>query len=518
MVITNYWFSQSPHREIDIITDAAHKAYALYRLGKNRDYLNSAINKFQTVLAHCPDGHPYRAAALCNLAHPILYCFTEDVQIDFDYAISLFCSALALRPQGHPDRPLSIHDLCRAYHLRYSHRQDHADLHMAVKLYLELLPMCVDGSYLQLCVFEECNSLPGSPSDESIALRRMVLYLCPRGHQCHARSLSKLARDLSARFKQSGNINDINEAVCLTREALSLHPPGHPSHQRSRNNLAKALKSRYDRYGDITDLEEAKYLDQDPHTGTSSPSQQIDPRYGQEIHIRDEGQRPQPVCALTAFELHRCQGLLTVLQPRMRSRNVVIFGETGAGKSSVINAIAQYKCAETSGEATGCTRRHKKYNVEISEKKFVIFDTPGLNEGTEGKAQADRAAKNLKGLLRTLGNTGSGGIGLLVYCVRGTRSCRALFGSYNYVYSKICQGRVPIVLVATGLEDYGPTTGMESWWENNRTRFDNHGMSFKDHACVTTIPEEPHTSGILAQRIRGSCESLRSLILNNCLE
>jgi len=347
----------------------------------------------------------------------------------------------------------------------------------------------------------------------------MVLRLCPQGHRHHARSLSRLAGDLSARFEQSDNINDINEAVCLTREALSLHPPGHPSHQRSRNNLAKALKSRYDQYGDVTDLEEAKYLDQDPHTGTSSPSQLIedypDPRYDQEIHIRDEGQQPQPVCALTTFELHRCQGLLTVLQSRMRSRNVVIFGETGAGKSSVINAIAQYKCAETSGEATGCTRRHKGHNVEISGENFVIFDTPGLNGGEEGEV---KAAKDLKGLLHTLKSTGSDGIGLLVYCVRGARGCRALFGSYNYVYSEICQKKVPIVLVATGLEDYGPTTGMESWWENNRARFHDRRMYFKDQACVTTIPEEPHTSDILAQRIRGSCESLRSLILNNCLE
>lgn len=299
------------------------------------------------MLDQCPDGHPSRAAALSNLAHVILHGFTKGVQTDIDHAISHFRSALALCPQGHPDHLLSIHNLCKAHHQRYSHFQDHGDLREVVKLYLDLLPICLEGSYLQLCVIEECNALPREPSDESISLRRMVLKLCPQGNRHRARSLNRLAGDLYARFEQSGNIDDINEAVYLSREALtvcsgdsersfflsvlaytlklrshdlrypddinecislnrdalSLRPLGHPARQRSLNNLAKALKTRYDQHGAFADLEEAMDLNRTAHDLSSgnpvTPPSQRSEEYLDHVQlsctpepILEEGQPP----------------------------------------------------------------------------------------------------------------------------------------------------------------------------------------------------------------------------------
>ncbi|OAX32309.1 hypothetical protein K503DRAFT_727146, partial [Rhizopogon vinicolor AM-OR11-026] len=470
------------HNEVDVTTDAAHEAYTLYRQSNHRNDLDIALEHFQTVLDQCPPGHPHRAAALSNIAHAILYGFTKGVGTDIDYAISLFRSALELRPPGNPDHLLSIFDLCRALHQRHLHLQAGADLREVVRLYLYLLPLCAEGSYLQLCLIEECNALLRNPSDESISLRRIVLDLCRQHRQHHARSLSRLAGDLYARFEQSGDIDDINEAIHLSREALAVYPSdgersfflsvlaytlklrfhhlrypddinecislnrealvlrpvGHPAREKTLNNLARAFKARYDQCGEIADLEAATRAAHDLRSGnfgTLPPQSEhseeyVDIGWGQLTSTpkHKEGQHRQPLL----------ESLMSDHQTRPLARNIVIFGEAGSGKSSVVNVIAQNQVAATSGSAAGCTFRYERHEVEISGENFVLFDTVGLDEGTTGN-----------GLLRELTSPKSDGISLLVYCVRGVRVSRALLRNYNLFYSAICRKKVPIVVVVT---------------------------------------------------------------------
>ncbi|KAG1825517.1 P-loop containing nucleoside triphosphate hydrolase protein, partial [Suillus subaureus] len=164
--------------------------------------------------------------------------------------------------------------------------------------------------------------------------------------------------------------------------------------------------------------------------------------------------------------------------------NVVIFGETGSGKSSIINVIAQEQVARTSNDALGCTSEYKRYSVDISGQKFALFDTAGLNEGTAGTVTPKQAKQQLKSLLNKLMSLKSplGGIDLLVYCMHYTTSPRAILGTYNTVYSGTSRKkRVPIVVVVTGLES---TTPMESWWDAHKEIFNS--MDLVGHACVTT--------------------------------
>ncbi|KAJ8581199.1 hypothetical protein M405DRAFT_801461 [Rhizopogon salebrosus TDB-379] len=290
--------------KIDRMTDAAHEAYALYRKSNRSNDLKSARQSFQAVIDRCPVGHPSRAAALSNLAHVILHAFTKDTRIDIERAISFLRSTLALNPPGHPDHPVSILNLCKALHKCHSHRKGHADLREVAELYRSLLPLCVEGSYLQLHTIEQCNALPRDTSDESIMLRRTVLEYCRPRHQYRARTLNRLAGDLYTCFRRSGKVDyiheavdlsrealaecpadgrrsfflsvlsytlklrfyrlrypdDINECISLNREALTLRPPGHPARHTSLNNLAKALKARYIYNGNTTDIEETIHL------------------------------------------------------------------------------------------------------------------------------------------------------------------------------------------------------------------------------------------------------------------
>ncbi|KAG1864959.1 P-loop containing nucleoside triphosphate hydrolase protein, partial [Suillus subalutaceus] len=196
-------------------------------------------------------------------------------------------------------------------------------------------------------------------------------------------------------------------------------------------------------------------------------------------------------------------------------RNVVIFGESGSGKSSVINAITQTQLAETSSDATGCTFSYQCYPVEISGQRYVLFDTAGLNEGSTGAVPAAKAEKELKRLLRGLMSPGSDGIGLLVYCVRSTRARQALIRNYNLFYSVICRKKVPIVVVVTGLEN---ETDMQGWWYANAKEFKSRGMYFQDHACVTTLHKHAGISDVFNCRIAESRGIVRNLVVNNCSE
>ncbi|KAG2145196.1 P-loop containing nucleoside triphosphate hydrolase protein [Suillus clintonianus] len=172
------------------------------------------------------------------------------------------------------------------------------------------------------------------------------------------------------------------------------------------------------------------------------------------------------------------------------SCNVVIFGETGAGKSSLINLILGSEMAETSCDAKGCTPGTKEYvhDIAIQNKilKVKLFDTAGLNEGSEGTVPAEEARKVLKKFLQK--RMGQDGIHLLIYCVQGAKQgpqgMKALCRNY-----KLCSevtGRIPIVLVVTGLENMQEE--MEDWWKYNERFISEHKMTFAGHACITTLP------------------------------
>jgi tRNA U34 5-carboxymethylaminomethyl modifying GTPase MnmE/TrmE len=66
---------------------------------------------------------------------------------------------------------------------------------------------------------------------------------------------------------------------------------------------------------------------------------------------------------------------------RTETCNIVIFGETGAGKSSLVNLITGTQSAPTSSDALGCTTKTTVYEHDIVVQnktlKVKLFDTAG---------------------------------------------------------------------------------------------------------------------------------------------
>lgn len=194
-------------------------------------------------------------------------------------------------------------------------------------------------------------------------------------------------------------------------------------------------------------------------------------------------------------------------------RNIVIFGQTGTGKSSIINAIAREQLAGTSNDAAGCTSGYKRHPVTISGQRFVLFDTAGLGEGPAGTVPDKEAKRQLKSLLRQLMNSRSpsDGIGLLVCCVSRTTTLSTIVQAYNTFYAGVCKKKIPIVIVITGLEQ---EPNMESWWDQNKDKLKS--MHFTGHACVTALQEHPGNSEDFTRRIAESRDILSNLLVGNC--
>ncbi|KAF8991391.1 hypothetical protein BDQ17DRAFT_1546880 [Cyathus striatus] len=119
--------------------------------------------------------------------------------------------------------------------------------------------------------------------------------------------------------------------------------------------------------------------------------------------------------------------------------NIIVFGETGAGKSSVINMLPGIPAKR------------------VLKKKFNVWDTPGLNEGNSGTVNSTRAVE----ILLDLVSSSCTGINMLVMVMRAPRITDFLPKAYRLLHSTICQKSVPIAIVVTGLDN---NNERKEWW------------------------------------------------------
>lgn len=164
--------------------------------------------------------------------------------------------------------------------------------------------------------------------------------------------------------------------------------------------------------------------------------------------------------------------------------NVIVFGETGAGKSSVVNMLdgtEGSKQAPVASTAVGVSTTSICYERKIREKTFNIFDTAGLNEGKGGTVSPRAAIEMLQKLIAHLDS----GLNLLTFVMRAPRITRTAQQIYRMFYEVVCDKRARIVIVITGLEF---EEDRDRWFERNKAAFSSQGMTFDDHACITAVP------------------------------
>lgn len=168
--------------------------------------------------------------------------------------------------------------------------------------------------------------------------------------------------------------------------------------------------------------------------------------------------------------------------------NVILFGESGSGKSSIINMVAENAVAAVSSSVHGCTFASAHYAVNILGRTFNLYDTAGLDEGDAGTVPKNEAIVQLFRLLKSLDT----GVNLLVFCMRGPRIKDAAHKNWRLFHEIICRNSVPIIIAITGLEQ---EEVMDEWWVRNKGAFQQYGMHPQGVGCITATRGKPSRSG-----------------------
>ncbi|OJA20585.1 hypothetical protein AZE42_05376 [Rhizopogon vesiculosus] len=198
-------------------------------------------------------------------------------------------------------------------------------------------------------------------------------------------------------------------------------------------------------------------------------------------------------------------------KPLSRPLNVLIFGETGVGKSSVINLIVGQEVAQTSPDGPTCTLQHTFYEAILGNQRFKLWEVSSIAPMNFFRRLLTKW--RLKSAYKKLCR--DDGVYLLLYCMRGSRAQGAWVRDYKYFTSIVSSttGHVPVAGVVTCLEDY--PLDMDEWWKKNGQNLECQGVQFSEHACITSLPNDPAASPALCARRRQSEQTIRSLICDS---
>lgn len=154
-----------------------------------------------------------------------------------------------------------------------------------------------------------------------------------------------------------------------------------------------------------------------------------------------------------------------------KSIDIVLLGEIGVGKSSLINLIVREKVAGVSSDTIGCTKTIAEYTCEEKGRTFRLYDTPGLVDPQMGAKSFVDPIDTIQRLIRSLGN--GNGPHLVLFCAENSKPTVALQRNYRLFSKIICKGKVPFALAITKLEE---GQDADQWWSQHRATIRRYGI------------------------------------------
>ncbi|KIJ67594.1 hypothetical protein HYDPIDRAFT_26021 [Hydnomerulius pinastri MD-312] len=191
----------------------------------------------------------------------------------------------------------------------------------------------------------------------------------------------------------------------------------------------------------------------------------------------------------------------TNVQDSAKATNVILVGESGVGKSSIINLVAGRVVARVSPDTMACTQETKRYTVKEKGRTFHLYDTPGLADPQMDVDDFLNSIEKARQLIQ--GMNGSNGPDLLLFCVH--KPTIALQRNYRLFREFVCGSRVPFALVITKLKGGEKA---EEWWENNVTTIKKYGVDFAGYAGFSSVRNHSDGSPGMDEKSRQDILSL----------
>jgi predicted GTPase len=181
---------------------------------------------------------------------------------------------------------------------------------------------------------------------------------------------------------------------------------------------------------------------------------------------------------------------------------ILIIGETGAGKSSLINLLAGKPVANVTDSAVGCTFEYKSHEVTYNHKVFELIDTIGLNEASKGRVSPKVATKMLINFIKK----NKRGFNCVLFVMRKGRLTDSFEKNHMLFAQTMLKGNTPTVLFISHCEQDIP---MSQWLDVDENQTALAPYKFSGKFCGTA-----QIGGRFAQFIAPLLEETRTAVWN----
>lgn len=170
-------------------------------------------------------------------------------------------------------------------------------------------------------------------------------------------------------------------------------------------------------------------------------------------------------------------------------KHVLVFGSSGTGKTSFINALTGLNMKTGSG-SRGVTLESHEIGTSHNGVDYRIVDTAGLNEAEHGAVPGVEALKSLVRLLKRTEN----GLNLMIMVVAKGRMLASTLNNYNLFVKKMTSELVPLLIVVTHCER--EQEDMQQWVHANVGDFEVRGITAKRIVATTFMTPNPECDNV----------------------